>query len=599
MSNLLIPPNHRILLIDDNPAIHEDYRKIFRTVALDNASPLHAAEAALFGDVKKAAECAAFEIVSAFQGQEALGKVREALRAARPFAMAFIDMRMPPGWDGLETTLRLWEVCPDLQVVICTAYSDYSWEEMLARLGRTDRLVLLKKPFDNLEVLQLAHALTEKWRLGQEALAQTEELGWRVVERTRELQDANEKLQEEMAERARVEEAFRQAQKMEAIGQLAGGVAHDFNNILSVIRGHASLLMNEEHLSVASLESVRELDSAAERAATLTRQLLTFSRKQVMQPECLEVNGAVQDVTKLLRRLLGEDIALEIEAGEGVPEIRADRGMIEQMLINLAVNARDAMANGGRLLVRTEAVELDTESARRDARRRAGRFACLSVIDSGCGIAPETMPHLFEPFFTTKEVGKGTGLGLATVYGIAKQHEGWVEVESKPGQGAAFKVFLPESAKPVEDAPRHGEPARPRGGKETILLVEDDAALRHVLQLVLQTYGYRILVASSGVEALQIWPEHAEEIDVLVTDMVMPDGMSGRELIARLKAQKPGLRVILCSGYSRDLLRADARLDEELNFLPKPYTPVKLANAVRKCLDGRAVPRALSATAPV
>lgn len=585
MSHAPIQPNRRLLIIDDNPAIHDDFRKIFSGTSAAT-SAIDAVEAELFGGETGAGAAVTFELDSAFQGQEGLAKVQAALAAGRPYAMAFVDVRMPPGWDGIETIARIWEAQPDLQAVICTAYSDYSFDEIVRKLGRPDQLVILKKPFDNIEALQLAHALTEKWRLLGEARDRAEDLEQRVAARTMELQVANEKLQAEMQERVRLEMAFRQSQKMEAIGQLAGGVAHDFNNILTVIRGYLCLVLADEKLEARIKEPLQQVDAAAQRAANLTRQLLTFSRKQLVQREALDLNEVITHITKMLHRLLGEDIALEIEAAADLPLVHADRAMMEQVLVNLAVNARDAMLNGGRLLIETRREEILPGPPPANPDARAGRFVCLTVADSGVGIAPETMAHLFEPFFTTKEVGKGTGLGLATIYGIVKQHEGWIEVLSPPGQGARFKIYLPEHH-PIPDAktPVHPAPTRPTGGQETIFLVEDEPALRGVAAKVLRNYGYRVITASSGVEALQVWPTHAEQVDLLLTDMVMPDGISGRELARQLLLVKPKLKVLYSSGYSTELVGRDALLQDGKNFLPKPYNPDKLAHTVRKCLD--------------
>jgi two-component system, NtrC family, sensor kinase len=587
MSDPHRPAHHRILLIDDHPAIHTDYRMVFRLAEPKNTA-LNDAEAAIFGPGTDAPSGLTFEIDSAFQGEEGLGKVCAAIAEGRPYAMAFIDMRMPPGWDGVETTLRLWEVCPDLQVVICTAHSDYTWEDMIERFGQTDRLVLLKKPFDALEVLQLAHALTEKWRLLNQARAHTAELEQRVDARTRDLNAANEKLQAEMAGRIEVENALRQVQKMEAVGQLAGGVAHDFNNLLSIILGNTDLLLGPEGLAPEQArDSLREVKEAAERAASLTRQLLTFCRKQVVQYEFLDLNEVVGQAIKLLHRVLGAAITIETVEAVNLPVIHADRAMVEQMLFNLAVNARDAMPRGGHILIRSAVAEFGEDAVRHHPLARAGRFVSFGVSDSGCGIAPEIMPRVFEPFFTTKDVGKGTGLGLATVYGIVKQHEGWIEVESAPGLGATFTIFLPASAKPAEELPRHAGATEAIDGKETILLVEDEACLLRVTQMMLQSFGYRVHAVESGVEALKIWPKIGAEIDLLFTDVVMPQGISGPELATRLKGENAGLKVILSSGYSRDLLGQNGVIDRDMHFLPKPYTQLKLANALRACLDGK------------
>jgi two-component system cell cycle sensor histidine kinase/response regulator CckA len=288
-------------------------------------------------------------------------------------------------------------------------------------------------------------------------------------------------------------------------------------------------------------------------------------------------------------------VSLEIQAAGNVPDVLADRGMVEQIILNLVVNARDAMPEGGPLLIANSAVEFSEADARRNPAVRVGRFACLSVTDRGCGIAPEIRPRLFEPFFTTKEVGKGTGLGLATVYGIVRQHEGWIEVESAPDQGTTFRIFLPESVKPIEEASPKAAPSAVMGGKETILLVEDEPALRDVAQIILEEQGYHVYLAGSGLDALKDWPHFAAEVDLLVTDMVMPGGVSGRELARRLQEQKPGLKVIHTSGYSLELSDADSVLEEGLNFLPKPYTGSRLAAIVRECLDRGLMAPALAA----
>jgi len=335
-------PNRRILIIDDNEAIHRDYLKVFCPAAGSGAA-VHEAEALIFDDVVPAVARASFQVDFAFQGAEGLELVRRAVREQRPYAMAFIDGRMPPGWDGVETIAKIWREYPDLQVVLCTAYSDYSLQEILNQLGICDQLVILKKPFDNIEVLQLAHALTEKWLLLQQAKEKTGDLERRVAERTSELEAANDKLRTEIAERHQAEGNFRQSQKMEAIGQLAGGVAHDFNNMLTVIRGYAQCLLTDPMLDHKVRGPLQQIDGAAERAANLTRQLLAFSRKQVLQPELLNLNEVIGLITKMLHRILGEDIALQIQSTPGGAGVRADRAMIEQVLLNLVINARDAM----------------------------------------------------------------------------------------------------------------------------------------------------------------------------------------------------------------------------------------------------------------
>ncbi|MEK7707472.1 MAG: PAS domain S-box protein, partial [Verrucomicrobiota bacterium] len=383
----------------------------------------------------------------------------------------------------------------------------------------------------------------------------------------------------------RLEDQLRHSQKMDAIGQLAGGVAHDFNNILTVIHGHASLLLSSGGLPGAAGKSAQQIVQAAERAASLTRQLLMFSRRQVMQQRRLDLNEVVGNMTKMLGRILGEDIALEMRYWPEPPLIRADAGMMEQVLLNLTVNARDAMPRGGQLYIGISVEDIGTLHTSRHPDAHPGQFVCLTVTDSGTGIPPEILGRIFEPFFTTKEVGKGTGLGLATVYGVVKQHQGWIEVESELGRGATFRVYLPPADKSVEDNEEAAAEIVVRGGNETILVVEDEPPVRELVCSLLKGHGYRVLGAESGVRALEVWRDHKDEIALLLTDVVMPDQINGRELAEKLWAERPGLKVIFTSGYSSDVVGKDWVLRHGLRYVQKPYHPRKLALAVRDCLD--------------
>lgn len=389
---------------------------------------------------------------------------------------------------------------------------------------------------------------------------------------------------EDITERLSLEMQLRRSQKMESIGQLAAGIAHDFNNILSIILGHASLLLQSTKLEGAEKESLRHISVASERAANLTRQLLLFSRKQLAQPKTLDLNVVIENVAGMLRVLLGESISVELQLAKNLAAVEADEGMIEQVLMNLAVNSRDAMPRGGRLHISTLERDIDERHARRVREARAGHFVAFRVSDTGTGMTRETLAHIFEPFFTTKDVGKGTGLGLATVYGIVKQHGGWVEVETKEGAGATFTIFLPPSHKPAEAVrPRNGVDELPRG-TETVLVVEDEEPLRNLVTEVLRHAGYTVHAAGTGSEALEIWAQHRDEIDLLLTDMMMPEGMTGRELAQRILAEEPKLQVMFTSGYAVESMGGDM---EKLGhcFLQKPYDPMLLAQAVRECLD--------------
>ena len=383
-----------------------------------------------------------------------------------------------------------------------------------------------------------------------------------------------------------LEAQFRQSQKLEGIGQLAGGVAHDFNNVLAVIMMQAELTGTIENLPEEVRESLAEIFAAAGRAASLTRQLLLFSRKEVMQPRPLDVSDVVTSLAKMLQRTIREDVGLELHLCSTPLMTYADAGMLDQVLMNLAVNARDAMPDGGTLVIETAERIISAEQAALNPDASPGRFVRLSVSDTGCGIPPEIQTRVFEPFFTTKEAGKGTGLGLATVFGIVKQHNGWLEVDSEVGKGTTFQVFLPASAVPAA-AVLEGDKARrkPRGGSETILLAEDDAAVRKSTRMTLERNGYHVLEAADGVTAQQVWTEHQGRIALLLTDVIMPGGVDGWGLAALLQKQDPQLRVIVTSGYSADIAGRALELPAGQKFIQKPCPPEQLLEAVRDCLD--------------
>jgi len=390
---------------------------------------------------------------------------------------------------------------------------------------------------------------------------------------------------EDITARRKLEEQLRQSQKMEAFGQLAGGVAHDFNNILQIIQLQAGLLGMGEELSPAHHELAGEIVRAANRAANLTRQLLLFSRKQTLQPVNLNLNEVVSNTTNMLRRILGEDISLSTNYAPDLPVILADTGMIEQVLLNLAVNSRDAMPNGGKLVITTGTESLNSNPAEQDSNAAPGLYVRLSVADTGSGIPPEVLPHIFEPFFTTKEVGKGTGLGLATVYGIVQQHRGWINVSSEINHGTTFHIYFPAVQDSVADKEKHSTTAQLPHGTETIMLVEDESALLTSVSNTLQHCGYNVLRAASGVDALKVWQEHKEQIQLLLTDVVMPDGMTGFELSRQLRAEKPDLNVVYMSGYTGDLAGNRSNLVEGFDFLQKPFVAKTLAETLRKNLD--------------
>jgi signal transduction histidine kinase/ActR/RegA family two-component response regulator len=704
-------PGNRILIIDDNLLIHSDFRKILCPEPGSDAA-LNRTKTLMFGESPAVSPQFVFLMDSAYQGQEGLELVKRAAAAGTPYALAFVDVRMPPGWDGVETIRHLWECCPDLQIVVCTAYSDYSWEEMIRQLGHSPNLVVLKKPFDNIEALQLAHALTEKWLLNRQVQSQLDNLEALVRRRTAELETANTNLKREIVARKKTEtglqlseerfskafhavpfplaiqsqqpeiiidanesflallgrkgsdrsqvightpaelglwtdprlaEFIRQAvqenapvrnhscplrtlagaerqvllsvepfelgagphwllmlqditnqmklesqlrysQKMEAVGQLAAGVAHDFNNILTIIHGNASLLQHQLPPDPDSVESVNDIIVAADRAARLVRQLLAFSRKQRLASEVLHLGQVVNDLDEMLIRLLGETITLKVKTVPNLPPVYADLSMMEQVIMNLSSNARDAMPKGGTMTIGMDVVTITPDEAQKTPEIRPGAYVCLSVADTGCGIAPELLPRIFDPFFSTKGVGQGTGLGLATVYGIIRQHHGWVDVQSTVNQGTTFRIFLPVCDEKLHPQALSPAPATTvQKGTECVLVVEDEDRVRVLTVAVLRTNGYRVLEAASGKDALDVFRGHSAEINLLFTDVMMPGNLLGDELAARLRTAKPSLAVLFTSGYTPEVNRTEFGVSG--NFLTKPFTPSQMLTAVRQCLD--------------
>ena len=387
----------------------------------------------------------------------------------------------------------------------------------------------------------------------------------------------------DITEQRALEAQFRQAQRLEAVGRLAGGVAHDFNNILTAITGYSELLLDDLPPDDRKRGDIEEIRAAAQRAAALTRQLLAFSRKQVLQVKVLDLNAVVRTLDRMLQRLLGEDVRLELALSEGLGAVRADPVQMEQVIMNLAVNARDAMPAGGRLTIQTANVVLDASYSRTHRGARPGRHVMLAMTDTGIGMDEETRSHLFEPFFTTKGQGKGTGLGRATVYGIVKQSGGNIWVYSEPGRGATFRLYLPRVDEQPEPLVRPATlPAA--GGDETVLLAEDDAAVREVVAQALEQKGYRVLRASDGQMAIELARAHRARIDLLVTDLVMP-GPTGRELAEVLVGERPGLRVMYMSGYPDEAVVRHGVLEKGLHYLQKPFVVEDLARKVREVLD--------------
>lgn len=472
---------------------------------------------------------------------ERLEGALERLRGER-FDIVVTDLNLPDS-HGLETLRRVRRGAADTPVIVLTVVDDERTGLELLREGAQDCLV--------------------KGEIGGRALA-------------RSIRQA--------VDRAQIEERLRHAQRMESVGVLAGGVAHDFNNLLTVIRGNAELMIGARLDASACHAAARQIVTAAERGATLTRQLLTFGRRERVRPRAVELNATLTEFAPMLARLLGTVVQLEYRPGPEPLPLLADPRQIEQMVINLALNARDAMPDGGRFRVETQRVELDGRGPGPRPPAGAGSYALLVVRDDGPGIAPEVLPHVFEPFFTTKEAGRGTGLGLATVYGAVRQHRGDVAVRSEPGKGAEFRLWLPlhvasAAPGPAEVGAKGGGVA---GGGATILLVDDDDLVRDMAASALRLHGFAVLEARDGAEVLSRWAELAPRVQLMLVDLVMP-GLSGPELARRLRASEPSLKVVFSSGHG-GAVRREPGLVEGVNFVSKPYALDTLISTVRLAL---------------
>jgi two-component system cell cycle sensor histidine kinase/response regulator CckA len=694
----------RILIVDDNLAIHSDFRKILLP---PTRHELIAFEAEVFGEAgsdQEAAACA-YELESAHQGEEGVDAIVAARQAGRPFAIAFVDVRMPPGIDGVETAARMLAADADLQIVICTAYSDHSWADMRRRIGESDRVLILRKPFDNIEVQQLAQSLTIKWILVQASRAREEELDRVVQARTGALEARNLQLAEEIRERSaaemalrasearhrvlfdgsplpiwvfdcetmriravneamvallgfsrlelvgmpfadlkppedveglkramaahqegiiqvgvkrlrckdgrqvqldmtaheiamdgrrsmlstgidvthtrRVEEQLRHSQKMEAIGQLAGGVAHDFNNLLAAILMNAELAAAEVGPSQPVAELLQQISLSAERGAQLTGQLLAFSRKRPSETKAVALNTIITELEKMLRRILGEGIDLSTHLVPGLATIQGDPSRIEQVVMNLVVNARDAMSDGGALTIETRSEEFGVAQAE-EIGVAPGCYVVLTVADTGCGMDEATRKRIFEPFFTTKDVGKGTGLGLSNVFATVSQSGGAVSVYSEPGRGTTFRLYFPR-ARDASDAAGETRLRAALGGSETILVAEDDDQLRAVIRRMLGVLGYQCLEARNGDVALDLLKESSRDVHLLLTDLVMP-GTDGRTLGAQARKLRPEMKVLVMSGYSGHSAIKGQVIEPNEPFIEKPFTLEKMSRAIRSAI---------------
>ncbi len=678
--------SRRILVIDDNRSIHDDFRKILAPADIAGDA-LDEVEAALFGTTR---QVQTFAIDAASQGEEGLQMVKQALAEGRPYAMAFVDVRMPPGWDGIETTRQIWQVCPDMQIVICTAYADCSWNEVRDQIMPGDRMLILKKPFDIIEVLQLAISLTEKSRLLQESKQHMHELEQRVKLRTHELEisqqiafekaslldlsrdaimvcgldhrvtywnksaerlygwtageavgrmrtelkDLNSdafhqacekviqsgewdgELQQvtkdgrrlvvearwtllkdasgqprsilvintDITERKKVEEQLLRAQRMESLGTLAGGIAHDLNNALTPIMMSIELLKLNEH-DPARMGVLATIENSARRGADMVRQVLSFSRGVEGQRVEVQAGHLLKGVEKIASETFEKNIRVSTQIPADLWVVQGDPTQIHQMLLNLCVNARDAMPGGGTISIRASNHQLDAQCASMITGAKPGPFLLIEIEDTGTGMPPEVVDRIFEPFFTTKEQGRGTGLGLSSALAIIKSHHGFIRVSSELDKGSRFQVYLPAQMTFAGgvNQPQPEQPVMTRGHGELVLLIDDEDAVRKITGQTLESFGYRVLPAADGVEASTLYAEHKDQISVVLTDMMMPV-MDGPATIQVLMRMNPQVRIIAASGLSVKDMVAKATNAGVKHFIPKPYTAETLLQKLNTVL---------------
>ena len=583
--------NYRILVIDDNHAIHEDFRKILCPPNAE-ATALAEAEAKLFGEPASARQSTAFEIDSAYQGEEGLKRLQQALQDGRPYAMAIVDVRMPPGWDGIETTQKLWEADSDLQVVICSAYSDYSWDEIIGKLGNSDRLLFLKKPFDTVEILQLANALTEKWRLIRQVRSQMDHLESIVGKRTQQLRVANEKLLEEIAEHRESKQRLQQVledlrstqqriiqqERLRALGGMASGIAHDFNNALVGILGLSELLLHRPEDLDDKQKTRRYLEminTTAKDAGNIVNRLKEFYRHREKREafETVDLNGLIEQAISLTQPMWktqaeAKDISITVQKDlQEIPPVAGNAGELREVLTNLIFNAVDAMPRGGTIGLRT---------------RCDGGQVALEVADTGTGMTEEVRARCLEPFYTTKGE-RGTGLGLSMVYGIVQRHQGTIDIRSEVDKGTTFIIRIPQqTVTPRAESPA---PAVMPRQQLHVLLVDDEVMVRKIIGEYLKIDGHIVEAAEGGRDGLEKFRNG--RFDLVVLDRAMPD-MNGDQVAAAIRSANPTVPVVMLTGFGA-MMEDTGEKPTAVDFVVgKPVTMSDLRTAVTRAVGLRA-----------
>lgn len=569
--------NHRILVVDDNPSIHEDFRRILSPSDFGQAA-LERDEAIIFGRENQPSKRVDYQLAFATQGQQAVDLVSSAMEQGMPFAAAMVDVRMPPGMDGIQTIKKLWNVQRDLEVVICTAFSEYSWEEIIDELGPSHRVVILKKPFDPIEVLQLAQALTSKWGAERDAAFRQLDLQGRLLQGSEKLVEACERLRAEQQQRHHLERRMREVQRTDSLARLAMGIAHDFNNLLTVIQGHLSLAMEESGSSGVTNDKLERVLTAAKRATDLSRQLVSLSRETDGRVRPVELPAHLDRDLAVLQNSLGALYSIETHLADSLPPVLAEPTSLSHLITNLVLNARDSMPKGGRIILSAQVVRFANDEAACEVHpeARGGTYVQLSVGDSGRGLTREELTTVFDV-----ENGRHpAGLGLPVVRSLAREWGGWAMARSVIDIGSEFSVFLPQANSPSM-APIEPElPLDEDPGPSLILVVDDDSAVRDLVVFLLQRQGHEVLSAGTADDMWRLWTEHRHRVRLLVTDVQLPGSTTGFDLARAIHEEDASLPVIFMSGCCPDLLSSPQELTIGVDFIPKPFDVLDLMNAV-------------------
>jgi signal transduction histidine kinase len=582
----------RIIVIDDNPDIHNDFATIL--AAKDDHLRLESLESELFGFDRRqpAWEGPGYDLDFATQGRQGVEKIKSAIDQKRPYQLAFVDMRMPPGWDGLKTIKEIWRIDPQIQVVLCTAYSDYSWEQINQTLGMTENLLILKKPFDSSEVAQMASTLTQKWLLAQKAKMKHTELERLVARRTKELGDSNRKLKKEMAERRALEDQLVRSQKMEAIGTLAAGVAHDLNNILSSILGYPDLLLTQIQEDDPMHGPLLAIRRSGRKAAAIVQDMLTMARRFVAIKAPLDLSAVVRNVLDSPECCAICDcnplIRIETRFASDRYPVLGSAVHLEKMVINLISNAAESMEEGGSIILGLTREQF-TETRKGYQSVKPGSYVKLTVTDEGMGISRDDLGHIFEPFFTKKKMGRsGTGLGMTVVWDTVNHHDGYIDIDSRPNQGTTIAVYLPKADQDVPKAESDIVKEDLSGQGQHILVVDDVAEQREIATAIFQKLGYTVDAVPSGESALAYLDE--QPVDLLLLDMIMEPGLDGLDTFKRALSINPEQKAVIASGYTKND-RVQSALELGASFIHKPYCLEEIARAVKSMLNGDAVAR--------